>query len=363
MNPYRLARPLLYRFDAEETHDRVLGGLARVARVPPLLRAVERIERFDDPRLGVTLFGHQLSGPLAIAAGLDKNGVAIPALTAFGFAYVEVGTVTPKPQAGNDRPRVFRLPENRALINRMGFPGHGMERVAENLTTLDRRGRFSLNVGPNKERVDHAAEDVLAIIERLAPFDPLYIAINVSSPNTARLRDLQGKGALRRLLTEVTGGRSERATRIPLLVKIAPDLTEDELDEMLGVVSDLTIAGIVATNTTVARPEDLRGAARAEKGGLSGAPLRDRSTSVIARIRQQSDPGLAIVGVGGVFDAADVLDKIGAGANVAQTYTGMIYEGPGMAKRIKRGMARTLERQGIASLDLIRGTGYRAPRS
>jgi dihydroorotate dehydrogenase len=168
---------------------------------------------------------------------------------------------------------------------------------------------------------------------------------------------------LQRLLTDVTDGRSERATRIPLLVKIAPDLTDDELDQILRVVSDLEIAGIVATNTTVARPNDLRGRARAEQGGLSGEPLRDRSTRIISRIQQQAGPELAIVGAGGVFSAADVLDKIGAGATIVQTYTGVIYEGPGMAKRIKREMVRTLERQGIASLDLIRGTGYRAPRS
>lgn len=362
MNPYRLIRPLLYRFDAEKTHDRVLSGLARVSQSPRLLRVVERVERFDDPRLRVALFGNVLSGPVVVAAGLDKNGIAVPALTAFGFAYVEVGTVTPRPQAGNEKPRIFRLPVDRALINRMGFPGQGVERVAENLAALGGRGGFALNVGPNKDRVDHAAEDVLAVIERLAPFAPLYIVVNVSSPNTARLRELQGKAALRQLLSDVAAGRSESVARIPLLVKIAPDLTEDELDDILQVVSDLALSGVVATNTTIARPESLRGAARSEQGGLSGEPLREQATQVIARIRQQAGPELVIVGAGGVFNGADALDKVGAGATVVQTYTGMIYEGPGMAKRIKREMARILERQGIGSLDLIRGTGYRAPR-
>ena len=363
MNAYRLIRPLLYRFDAEETHDRVLAGLGRASRMPRLLSAIERIERFDDPLLRVRLFGHELDSPLAVAAGLDKNGVAVPALSAFGFAYVEVGTITPKPQAGNDRPRVFRLPEDRALINRMGFPGQGMERVAENLASRAGGGAFALNVGPNKDRVDLAAEDVLAVIERLAPLEPIYVVVNVSSPNTARLRELQGKEALRRLLSDVMAGRTEKAAAIPLLVKIAPDLSDGELDEILQAVTDLNLDGIVATNTTTARPDELRGRARGEKGGLSGRPLREQATRIIARIREEAGNQLVIVGAGGVFDGADVLDKIGAGATVVQTYTGMVYEGPGMAKWIKREMARTLDRQGIASLDVIRGTGYRAPRS
>src|SRR5215211_240898 len=203
MTIYRLARTILYRFDAETTHDRVIAALARLSEWPRVLHAIERIERFDDPRLQVTLFGHQLDDPLAIAAGLDKNGVAVPALSALGFAYVEVGTVTTRPQQGNEKPRVFRLPEDRALVNRMGFPGQGMEAVAHNLAGSRGIGRFALNVGPNRDRVDHAAEDVLAVIERLAEFQPMYIAVNVSSPNTAKLRELQGKEALRSLLEVV----------------------------------------------------------------------------------------------------------------------------------------------------------------
>ncbi|MCC6791653.1 MAG: quinone-dependent dihydroorotate dehydrogenase [Thermomicrobiales bacterium] len=362
MNPYRLVRPLLYRFDAETTHERVLAGLARVSAISPVIEAVRAVERFDDPRLAVSLFGQRFPSPIAVAAGLDKNGVAVPAFDALGFAFVEVGTVPPNPQAGNERPRVFRLPVDAALINRMGFPSEGMEAVASHLAERRGRGRFALNVGPNKDRIDHAADDCLAVIERLAEFNPVYVVVNVSSPNTARLRDLQGRDALHRLLSDVRDGRSDRARTIPLLVKIAPDLTDAELDDVLQVVSDLALPGIVATNTTVARPEGLRDEARQQQGGLSGRPLREPATRMIARIHERGASRLTIIAAGGVFDGADALDKIGAGATIVQTYTGMVYEGPGLAKRIKQRMAEVLEMQGIASLESIRGTGYRAPR-
>lgn len=362
MNVYRLIRPLLYQFDAESTHDRVLSGLGHLSKARWALECVKRLERYDDPRLAVTLFGQALSSPIAVAAGLDKNGVALPALAAFGFAYVEVGTVTPRPQEGNERPRVFRLPLDRAIINRMGFPSQGMEAVAENLGRLGVGAGFALNVGPNKDRVEHAAEDCLAVIRRLSEFNPIYAVINVSSPNTARLRQLQGRSVLQRLVAEVLEGRPERAERTPLLIKIAPDLTDEELDDILQVATDAGLQGIVATNTTVSRQEGLHGHAAGEQGGLSGQPLRERSTRMIARIHELTGGALTVVAVGGVFDGDDAMDKIGAGATVVQTYTGMIYEGPGMAKRIKRRMAALLDAEGVPSLADIRGTGYRAPR-
>ncbi len=362
MNPYALARPILYRFDAESTHDRVMGGLHRLSSSPRLLELAARFEHFEDPRLQVELFGRRFSSPLAIAAGMDKHAVAIPALNAFGFAYVEIGTVTPKPQPGNPKPRVFRLPEDRALINRMGFPGPGMDVVAENLRSVRGQGVFALNVGPNKERVEHASEDCLAVIGRLAEFAPLYIVVNVSSPNTQKLRTLQGKEALHRLLLEVIEQRPVAAANIPLLVKIAPDLTERELDEIVQVVTDLSLPGIIATNTSLSRPDGLHGDVSGEQGGLSGQPLREHATRIIARIHQITNGKLGIIATGGVFTGADALDKIGAGATIVQTYTGMVYEGPGMAKRLKLQMSAALGHQGISSLDSIRGTGYRAVR-
>lgn len=363
MNPYRIARPFIYRFDPEHTHDKVMAGLHRLSNSSPLLETARFFERAEDKRLVTLLFGRRLPNPLAVAAGLDKNGIAVPAFDALGFAFVEVGTVTPQPQPGNPKPRVFRLPEDEALINRMGFPSLGMEAVAANLAERAGRGSFALNVGPNKERIDHAAEDCLAVIERLASFSPLYIVVNVSSPNTQRLRTLQGKEALQRLLSEVIEGRPAIAKEIPILVKISPDLTDAELDDILQVAADLDLPGIVATNTTISREFALKGNARGEQGGLSGVPLRERSTAMIARIHAQTNGVVAIIAAGGVFNGADALDKIGAGATIVQTYTGMIYEGPGIAKRMKQEMCKALDRQGISSLELIRGRGYRAVRT
>lgn len=361
MNPYRLVRPLVYRIDAEATHDGVLRALNRLGRSQRGLELAQRVERFESLRLNIDLFGHRLTSPLAVAAGLDKAGVAVPAFGAFGFGYVEVGTVTLHPQPGNPKPRVFRLTADQAVINRMGFPSPGMEQVAANLAT-GTHGRFAINVGPNKDRIEHAAEDCLAVIERFAPMNPLYAVVNVSSPNTARLRDLQGKQALTALLSAVRDGRSARAQQ-PLLVKIAPDLTDAELDDILSVVTELGLPGIVATNTSVSRPDNLSSGLRGETGGLSGRPIRERSTRMIARIREVTGGTVTIIAAGGVFDGADALDKVGAGATIVQTYTGLIYQGPGMGKQVKQQMARIMERQGIASLDQIRGTGYRAPRN
>lgn len=362
MNLYRLVRPLIYQLDAESTHDRTISGLSRVSTSPRGLAAIARLEAFEDPRLRVELFGHKLANPLAVAAGLDKNGVAIPAFAALGFAYVEVGTVLPSPQPGNPKPRVFRLQKDLGLVNRMGFPSPGMDVVAGNLQRVRGRGLFALNIGPNKERVEQASEDCLAVIGRLSGFGPLYTVVNVSSPNTQRLRTLQGKEALRQLLVDVIEGQADSTRAIPLLVKIAPDLTDVELEEILQVVTDLKLSGIIATNTSVSRPDGLHGDASTEMGGLSGKPIRERSTRMIARIHELTSGKLTVIAAGGVFDGADALDKIGAGAAIVQTYTGMIYKGPGMAKRVKKQMAAILDRQGIGSVDLIRGTGYRSVR-
>jgi dihydroorotate dehydrogenase len=237
-----------------------------------------------------------------------------------------------------------------------------MEQVANKVAAAT-TGRFAINVGPNKDRIEHAAEDSLRVIERFASHNPLYAVVNVSSPNTARLRELQGKDALFALLSAVKDGRSAKAARIPLLVKIAPDLTEPELDDILAVVTDLRLDGIVATNTSVSRPQGLGSPWQGETGGLSGRPIRERSTRMIARIHDVTAGSLTLIAAGGVVDGADALDKVGAGATIVQTYTGFIYGGPGMGKQVKQSMSRIMRTQGIASLDLIRGTGYRAPRS
>jgi dihydroorotate dehydrogenase len=355
LSGYRLFRPLLFRLDPERAHERVLGGLNLVSRSPALLAATRRLYHFDDPRLAVRLFDRTLSSPLGVAAGLDKNGVAVPAFDALGFGFVEVGTVTPRPQVGNARPRLFRLPEDEALINRLGFPSDGVEEVAHNLAQVANDYVLGLNVGPNRERVAQADEECGAIIARLWTLNSAYFVVNVSSPNTAQLRDLQGREALHRLLSGVLANRPSSTGVPPILVKIAPDLSDQELDDVLQVVTDLTIPGVVATNTTTSRPVGLHGRRRTETGGLSGRPLASLADRIIRRIYRQTAGELVIIAAGGVFSGHDVLAKIRAGATAVQVYTGMIYGGPAMAKRAKQEMAAFLDRNGVASVMELRG--------
>lgn len=356
MNGYRLVRPLLFQFDSEQVHERAIAGLHLLSRSRPLLAATRRLYGFDDPRQRVRLFGRELDNPLGVAAGFDKNGVTLPALGALGFGFVEVGTITPLPQEGNPRPRIFRLKADRALINRMGLPGVGVEAAARN---LDRAaaGVFGLNVGPNKDRVEQTDEEVARVVGHLERFRPAYFVVNVSSPNTARLRDLQGKEALHRLLSRILASRPGAPGAAPLLLKIAPDLTDRDLDDILQVVTDLGLPGVVATNTTTSRPASLRSPARGEQGGLSGRPLVPLADRVIARVYQQTRGRVAILAAGGVFTGRDVLAKIAAGATAVQTYTGFVYRGPATALRIKREIAAELDRRGVAAIGEVRGAG------
>ena len=356
---YRAAKPLLFRADPERVHDRVISALGLISRSPGALRVLEWFGEENDPRLAVEIAGLRLPGPVGIAAGLDKNGVAFPALHALGWDYVEIGTITPRPQSGNPKPRVFRLPEDRALVNRMGFPGIGADAIAMNM--IQRRQYhvpIGCNVGPNKASVEAGLDAVIAdcrlMVSRFASL-ATYLVVNISSPNTAKLRDLQGKEALRELLTEVRASIPADRPK-PLFVKIAPDLSDAEISDVVGVVLDVGLSGIVATNTTLSRPEPLRGPLRSETGGLSGAPLRSRSLEVIDRIARRSNSSLPIFAVGGIASGADAIAALRAGASAVQIYTGMIYEGPGLAKRIKREIVGEMDRIGAASIaDLKRG--------
>ena len=299
-----------------------------------------------------------LPGPIGIAAGLDKNAVAYPALHAFGWDYIEVGTITVRPQDGNPKPRVFRLPEDLALINRLGFPGRGADEVALN---IDKRRSCGVvigcNIGPNKESVQKGLEVVVQDCTELARrFAALagYLVVNISSPNTARLRELQGAEALRALLSEVQTAVPDRVA-CPLFVKIAPDLSEAEVDDIVGVALEIGIAGIVATNTTVARPGSLRGANRTEIGGLSGEPLRQRSLTIVRQIARSTNGQLPVIAVGGISRGQHALDAIAAGAWAVQAYTGVIYEGAGLANQIHRTLVDYLGHTGSKSLAEIRG--------
>jgi dihydroorotate dehydrogenase len=349
--------PLFARLDAETIHDRTLRVLERASQSPSALRLIRRLAEWDDPRLAVELWGLQFRNPLGIAAGLDKNGVAVPALLSLGWGHVEVGTVTPLPQSGNARPRVFRLVPDQALINRMGFPGAGSDAVRSHLARRSAApGVVGVNIGANKASVEAgtAARDYRHALAGLYDVAD-YLTINVSSPNTARLRDLQGRSALAGLIGEVMSRRAEMPVRKPVLVKLAPDLSSSEIDDIVEVSIEAGIDGIVATNTTVSRPSDLKSLHRSEAGGLSGRPVTVRSTEVVRYLYRRTEGRMPIVAAGGVFTPQDAFTKLQAGASLVQVYTGFIYEGPGLARRINRGLVWLMEQHGFANIAAIIG--------
>ncbi len=358
--------PILQRIDAERTHDIVLQLLSRVERAPRLRALLRRLLSCDDPRLAVTVGELHFANPLGVAAGLDKNGLAVQTWGTFGFGHVEVGTVTPQAQPGNPRPRLFRLPPDRAVINRMGFPGHGADVVRQRLTARSGgRPIVGVNIGANKTSVEEgrASDDYIRALEQVYVVAD-YITVNVSSPNTVRLRELQGRAALDALVGQVTARRDAFSARKPLFIKVAPDLSAAELDDILAVCTAYHVDGIIATNTTIARPSSLRSAARSESGGLSGAPLRQRANDVIRYLYSAAGDTLPIIGVGGVFTAEDVLAKLAAGACLVQLYTGVIYEGPLVAWRINRELVRLMEQRdvGLAQLAAEFNSNERAVR-
>jgi dihydroorotate dehydrogenase len=294
----------------------------------------------DDPRLAVTVFGRTLPNPIGLAAGFDKDAEAPDAMLKLGFGFVECGTVTPKPQAGNPRPRLFRLREDRAVINRMGFNNRGMEAAAARLAARRTRGMVGINIGANKNSGDRIGDYVRAFC-RLAPLAD-YVAVNVSSPNTPGLRDLQHEDELERLLDALTNERARLAEYRPLLLKIAPDLSPEEIDRIAETALASGIDGIIATNTTVARPAWLKSKDAKEPGGLSGAPLFDPSTAVLKQLRARVEDKLVLIGVGGVQSGADAYAKLRAGANLVQLYTALAFDGPALISRIKRELADLL---------------------
>jgi dihydroorotate dehydrogenase len=329
---YQLIRSLLFRLDPEMVHHLTLGLLRWAGDFPPthaLLRAMFAVE---DARLQTEAFGVQFKNPVGLAAGYDKNGVAVHGLSALGFGHVEVGTVTLKPQPGNPRPRVFRIPESNVVINRMGFPSDGVDA----LKLAKANTRIGVNIGKNKETpLERAAEDYCALLRRVhAQAD--YVAINVSSPNTPGLRQLQSREAIHELLQAVVATRNSLTHRVPLLVKIAPDLSNAEIDDVIAAIFDVGLDGIIATNTTLSR-EGVSNRVN-ETGGLSGAPLRARATQVIRYIAERTQGKLPIIGVGGIASAQDAIEKLDAGARLVQVYTGLVYRGPGLVREINRAL-------------------------
>ncbi len=343
-----LIRRLLFRFDAERVH--ALAGAA-LRSVPA--GVARRLRPRVAPELRVRCLGLDLEGPIGLAAGFDKGEVLAPGIFALGFSHVEIGTITPRPQAGNDRPRLFRLEEHRALVNRMGFNNGGAEACAARLAALPagaRLGAIGINVGKNKATPNEEAEaDYLACIDRLHPWAD-YLVVNISSPNTPGLRGLQEPAALQRLLVACVTRLRERAPGKPLLVKLAPDLEDGALDEAVDVAAAAGAAGIIATNTTVSRTGVAGHPRAAETGGLSGAPLERRATEVVRRCHARAGGRLVIIGCGGVLSAEDAYAKILAGASLVQVYTGLIFGGPGFVRRLNAGISQLLARDGFQSL-------------
>ena len=342
---YSLARPFLFGLDPERAHTLGLSALEAAYRsgMNPLLA------RQPQP-LPTRAFGLRFPNPVGLAAGLDKNGAHVDALLALGFGFVEVGTVTPRPQPGNPKPRMFRLPEHRAIINRLGFNNDGVDALVANVARARRKhGLLGINIGKNKDTPNESAvNDYLFCLERVFPVAD-YVTINISSPNTAGLRELQEEQALRQLVSILREAQerlgAQHGKRVPMLVKVAPDLSDDDIDACGRVLSDLKVDGVIATNTTVDRLSVAGHRHAGEAGGLSGAPLYGKSTAVLRRLRSRLDDGIPMIGVGGITRGADAAGKIAAGARLVQFYTGLVYRGPGLVgecvdatRRVREGM-------------------------
>src|SRR5437660_12583820 len=371
-----VVRPVLFSLDSEEIHNRTLKTLGRVSRHEVFCDTLASFYRA--PGMPVELFGLQFPNPVGLAAGMDKHAAAVPVWEALGFGFVELGGVTWHPQPGNPAPRMFRAVSDEALINRMGFNNPGAEAIAAKLTEWRSLGFWpkhpvGINLGKSKiEPLERAAEDYASSFRALWPHAAFFV-VNVSSPNTPNLRQLQDKAALDEILSALQEVIHESAARSvasrqlsvaadhgprttdnkPILVKVAPDLSFEALDEIGELAGPRRIGGIVATNTTIARPETKDPEPErvyAEAGGLSGRPLRARSTEIIRHLYRQTNGALPLIGVGGIFNADDAWEKIAAGASLVQIYTGLVYEGPSVTKEIVTGLRQRLEASGFASL-------------
>ncbi len=349
---FGLARPLIHKLDAEAAHRLTIAALAAA---PPLRPAA------DPPSLAVDALGLRFPNPVGLAAGFDKHAEAVDGALGLGFGFVEVGGVTPLPQEGNPRPRVFRLPEDQAVINRYGLNSEGMETVAARLAARKRRGIVGVNLGANKDSADRSA-DYAVLAGRLAPLAD-FLTVNVSSPNTPGLRDLQAETALDELIARTLAARDEAAAGgrpTPVLIKIAPDLTPAELDGMVAVARRRKIDGMIVSNTTIARPESLRGTARGETGGLSGKPLFAPATRMLAETFLRVERQFPLIGVGGIDSAQTAFAKIRAGASLVQFYSALVFKGPGLVGEVKRGLDSEMRRAGLPRLDALVGRDAQA---
>ncbi|QHT61997.1 quinone-dependent dihydroorotate dehydrogenase [Paenibacillus lycopersici] len=362
----KIAKPYFFRMDAEKAHHMVIDGLhsaSRLPGIPGMMRAMYGVPEAKE--LASNLFGLHFAHPVGLAAGLDKNAKAVDMFANIGFGFAEVGTVTPKGQAGNDLPRLFRLPSDEALINRMGFNNDGAEAMAGRLAHYtNRRIPIAVNIGKNKTTPNELAhEDYRACLRQLYTYGDFFV-VNISSPNTPDLRALQHGDELKLLLATVmeeTGAQAAKsgAARKPVLVKIAPDMTDEQLAYTVETIVASGVNGIIATNTTIGR-EGLRHPNAKEAGGLSGKPVRDRSTAVVRDVYRLTGGRLPIIGSGGIFTASDAYDKIRAGASLVEIYTALIYKGPELLRELTEGLKALLRKDGFASITEAIGADHRS---
>lgn len=343
MGAYDLLKPAVFRLPPETAHE-VTHRLLRAVQETPAVELIRRRYVMSDDRLRVTAFDNEFPNPVGVAAGFDKNAEVPRALAALGFGHIEVGGVTAERQPGNPRPRLFRLREDEALINRLGFNNEGADAIGERINREPMPDvPVGINIGKSKSTpLEEAADDYRYTYERVADGGD-YFVVNVSSPNTPGLRELQNRAALE----EILGGLAD-AGADPLLVKLSPDLPDPAVEDAINVVNDLGLDGIIATNTTTSRPGSLRSPQRAERGGLSGKPIEDLATDRIRFVAERTD--VPVIGVGGVSDAAGAYEKIRAGASLVQLYTGLVYEGPSLARDINAGLVSLLDRDGFDSV-------------
>jgi len=332
-----LVRKILFQFDPEKIHHfsfSMIKGIMKVPFIPGITKSIFKVE---DPRLEKKLFGLTFKNPVGLAAGFDKNALLFDEFSNYGFGFIEVGTVTPKPQPGNPKKRIFRLKADEALINRMGFNNDGVDVVVERLRHRKTNVIIGGNIGKNKVTPnENAIDDYLICFEKL--FEVVdYFVVNVSSPNTPNLRALQDKEPLTELLQTLQNENLKKEKPKPILLKIAPDLTDSQLMDIIDIINTTKIAGVIATNTTISR-EGLQSEYKNETGGLSGKPVKDRSTEVIRFLAEKSGKSFPIIGVGGIHSAEDAKEKLDAGADLIQLYTGFIYEGPGLVKKINKSL-------------------------
>ena len=347
---YRLARPFLFGLDAERGHSLGLQAIEMAYRTgtsPLLARTVAPMP--------TKVMGLTFPNPVGLAAGLDKNGAHIDALLAMGFGFVEIGTITPRPQPGNPKPRMFRLPQHQAVINRLGFNNEGVDALVRNVERARRKsGLLGINIGRNKDTSnERAASDYLYCLERVYPLAD-YITVNISSPNTAGLRELQEEQALRHLIGALRESQEElgaqHGKRVPMLVKIAPDLSDEDIDAVARVLRDLSVDGVIATNTTVSRLSVQAHPLAHETGGLSGAPLMEQSTAVLRKLRTRLPDHIPVIGVGGILSGADAVAKMSAGASLVQCYTGLVYRGPELVSECVEAIRRRREHRSTGAV-------------